>query len=42
MQWTIPGKALPAATEETASIQERFQAMFLGGGIAHLLLHRGR
>ena len=33
MQWTIPGTALPAATEETASIQERFQAMFLGGGM---------
>ena len=33
MQWTIPGTALPAVTEETASIQERFQAMFLGGGM---------
>ncbi len=33
MQWTIPGTALPAVTEESGYIEERFRAMFLGGGI---------
>ncbi len=34
MQWNIPGTVLTATEQETAYIEERFRAMFLGGGIA--------
>ena len=33
MQWTIPGTALPATTEEIGRLEERFKGMFLGGGM---------
>ena len=33
MQWNIPGTVLSAPVEETCQIEQRFRAMFLGGGI---------
>lgn len=33
MQWTIPGTVLPATTEDIGHIEEKFEAMFLGGGM---------
>lgn len=33
MKWTIPGTVLPADVENAAMIEEKFSAMFLGGGI---------
>lgn len=33
MQWTIPGTVLPVDMGENVSVEERFRAMFLGGGI---------
>jgi len=33
MQWNIPGTVLTATPEETKYIEERFRAMFLGGGM---------
>ena len=33
MQWNIPGTVIPADTGETDKLQEKFDAMFLGGGI---------
>lgn len=33
MQWIIPGTVLPATTEGVGQIEEKFDAMFLGGGI---------
>ena len=33
MQWTIPGTVLTATTEEIGSLEDRFKAMFLGGGM---------
>lgn len=33
MQWNIPGTVLTAPLEETEQIQEKFNAMFLGGGM---------
>lgn len=33
MQWNIPGTVLTATDQETKYIEERFRAMFLGGGI---------
>lgn len=33
MQWNIPGTVLIQPTEDAALIEERFRAMFLGGGI---------
>ena len=33
MQWTIPGTVLPADLNENVPIEERFHAMFMGGGI---------
>lgn len=33
MQWNIPGTVLTAPLEETNQIQEKFTAMFLGGGM---------
>ena len=34
MQWNIPGTVLSATEQDTAHIEDRFRAMFLGGGIA--------
>ena len=34
MNWTIPGTVLQCPRQDAASIEERFSAMFLGGGIA--------
>ena len=34
MQWNIPGTVLTATEQETPHIDEKFRAMFLGGGIA--------
>ena len=34
MQWNIPGTVLTATEQDTQYIEERFRAMFLGGGIA--------
>ena len=34
MQWNIPGTVLTATDQETPYIEEKFRAMFLGGGIA--------
>ncbi len=34
MQWNIPGTVLTATEQDTEYIEERFRAMFLGGGIA--------
>lgn len=34
MQWNIPGTVLMATEQDTDHIEERFRAMFLGGGIA--------
>ena len=33
MSWTIPGTVLRASREEAADIEQRFNAMFLGGGM---------
>jgi len=33
MQWNIPGTVLTASPEEINQIQEKFNAMFLGGGM---------
>ncbi len=33
MQWTIPGTVLQISRQETDHIEERFSAMFMGGGI---------
>ncbi len=33
MQWTIPGTVLPADLSEAESVEEKFSAMFLGGGM---------
>lgn len=33
MQWNIPGTALTATDQDTKYIEEKFRAMFLGGGI---------
>lgn len=33
MQWTIPGTTLTASQEEADRIQERFDALFLAGGL---------
>ena len=33
MQWNIPGTVLTATAEETPYIEEKFRAMFLGGGM---------
>lgn len=33
MTWTIPGTVLQASREEAAHIEQRFGAMFLGGGM---------
>ena len=33
MQWNIPGTVLTCSTEEASRIEQRFQAMFLGGDI---------
>lgn len=33
MQWNIPGTVIPADTAESGQLQEKFSAMFLGGGI---------
>lgn len=34
MDWTIPGTTLTASREDISDLRARFQAMFLGGGIA--------
>ena len=34
MQWNIPGTVLMATEQDTDQIEDRFRAMFLGGGIA--------
>lgn len=34
MQWNIPGTVLIATEQDTDHIEDRFRAMFLGGGIA--------
>lgn len=33
MQWNIPGTVITCSTEEALHIEDRFQAMFLGGDI---------
>ena len=33
MQWNIPGTVLMATEQDTDHIEERFRAMFLGGGV---------
>ena len=33
MQWNIPGTVLMATEQDTGHIEERFRAMFLGGGM---------
>lgn len=33
MQWTIPGTALQAETQDAAAIEQQFAAMFLPGGM---------
>ena len=33
MQWNIPGTVLMATEQDTSHIEERFRAMFLGGGV---------
>jgi len=33
MEWTIPGTILPAGGTDTQQLQDKFKAMFLGGGI---------
>lgn len=33
MQWNIPGTVLSAAIDEADSLEEKFSAMFLGGGM---------
>lgn len=33
MEWTIPGTVLPASAVESQQAKEKFEAMFLGGGV---------
>ena len=33
MEWTIPGTVITAPTKDTPQLEERFNSMFLGGGI---------
>lgn len=34
MEWTIPGTVLTCAQEDAAAVRQRFEAMFLGGGLS--------